>query len=762
MLNKPTLFRLRGFASRWYNDAGDSQETRLVPKILNGDVVAISLAANNGVGATATVNAKVRQQSVAALAQTAVVSASIPFVLPSGAITANDGVTGLTADDGVTPLTTGAAVTESASLSANNEQQGVVVAVAKKTASFAANTAITSATTATSRRRTSTVANSEYGATAVATGKHYSSIVAGTGHSSSVTVSVKRAAIVVVNTAQTSNVAASARVSESLVARTEHGAALSVGRIQRTSVVAGCGQSSAINASGLHVVSLVGRNEQSATALGSRHQGASFGASQGMAATVNGGAKLPIALTANNGQSASVVASIQSTTQALLTANDGVTPLTANDGATFLTNGGAATFSVSFAAGISQNMAGVSRARYSAAIGANNEQTATAVVAVKRPVSVIANNGATLGGFVGARYVDGIVVGCGQASSVNVIKKQRVAGALASGHAFLMTGYAHHITSAASKTSMSVVVNAQTSTAETFAISLTAFTGHAVGVAATNKAKASGLLFTGSAVTLTGARRSYVGAIARHDQSATVSYGRLRAVGGGLATGTGGAVVTVARARASGLFSVGMASLVNGRRRAFTRVDTFIEQSANISPMRVGLISFGATNEYALVGAAKDRKGAAFSARLDYSAILSAVVSGGSLNTAPVLRRFVQYVIDGTSEENLKGIIYAYYMPPMVTEGVALLNAVENIEEINYNNPPYEKGGFQLVVRHGEYVKGWELCGKIARLLTIQESTRAYGMYIHYLYPVTDVVVFPRLKSGYFEFLVECEYCVVR
>lgn len=131
-------------------------------------------------------------------------------------------------------------------------------------------------------------------------------------------------------------------------------------------------------------------------------------------------------------------------------------------------------------------------------------------------------------------------------------------------------------------------------------------------------------------------------------------------------------------------------------------------------------------------------------------------------NDEPLLCKFARYILDNAGVLPINGKVFAYYMPQNINVGVGLLNAVEYIQDIDYDYPTYEKGNFQLVVRHQNYLQGWRLCDAVVNIFTIHQNMRVYDVYINYVRPMTDIIVFPRTKSGSFEFLVEYEYCIVR
>jgi len=96
--------------------------------------------------------------------------------------------------------------------------------------------------------------------------------------------------------------------------------------------------------------------------------------------------------------------------------------------------------------------------------------------------------------------------------------------------------------------------------------------------------------------------------------------------------------------------------------------------------------------------------------------------------------------------------LFAYYMPDSVSEGILLISSLEGTP-IDTELPGYRKTGFQVIIRHDDHVKGRALADQVSSALTMSNTTLT-DMYVNYIRPRHEPVVFPSSEGDFLEFSV--------
>lgn len=97
--------------------------------------------------------------------------------------------------------------------------------------------------------------------------------------------------------------------------------------------------------------------------------------------------------------------------------------------------------------------------------------------------------------------------------------------------------------------------------------------------------------------------------------------------------------------------------------------------------------------------------------------------------------------------------IFVHFMPENVKAGVLLLDPIIG-QEIDHYAPGYRNNGFlRLVVRSQTYTEGFERAKDVSEELNF-ERKQLVGIFMNYIRPRIEPVVFPNSKGDNLEFLV--------
>lgn len=97
--------------------------------------------------------------------------------------------------------------------------------------------------------------------------------------------------------------------------------------------------------------------------------------------------------------------------------------------------------------------------------------------------------------------------------------------------------------------------------------------------------------------------------------------------------------------------------------------------------------------------------------------------------------------------------IFINMIPESASRGILLRNKLQGTV-INYELPGYYKTKFQLIVRSNSYSDGEALMNQAVAALTVSE-TQVGPMYMRFMRPYTQAVVFPLSKGNLLEFALD-------
>lgn len=105
--------------------------------------------------------------------------------------------------------------------------------------------------------------------------------------------------------------------------------------------------------------------------------------------------------------------------------------------------------------------------------------------------------------------------------------------------------------------------------------------------------------------------------------------------------------------------------------------------------------------------------------------------------------------------------LFVYHMPEGVSEGVLLVSPLSG-EKIDYELPNYRVSKFQVIVRHSSYREGVALAVMVMNAITLSNTDVLNGIFVKYMRPRHEPVVFPSSKGDNLEISVNYDAVYIR
>lgn len=99
--------------------------------------------------------------------------------------------------------------------------------------------------------------------------------------------------------------------------------------------------------------------------------------------------------------------------------------------------------------------------------------------------------------------------------------------------------------------------------------------------------------------------------------------------------------------------------------------------------------------------------------------------------------------------------LFVGFMPARIDKGILLLEPITGTP-INHELPGYRRAKFRVVIRDADHHSGKDTAERVSMSLELNNVSLS-GMYVKYMHPLHDPVVFPVSEADHLEYSVNFE-----